>query len=82
VASNNITSILNFIQIHTADLELHHTEGLIDMAIPIRVQRTNKKYFFIRIVGGGVHTGSTRHVGHYLPRVTVMMMMMMENFVE
>jgi hypothetical protein len=24
-------------------------------------------YFFIHIVGGGVQTGSTRHVGHFWP---------------
>jgi hypothetical protein len=27
--------------------------------------------FQIRIVGGGVQTGSTRHVGHFWPIVTV-----------
>jgi hypothetical protein len=26
-------------------------------------------FFLIRIVGGGVHTGSTRHVGHFWPIV-------------
>jgi hypothetical protein len=42
------------------------------------------KFFLICIVGGGVQTGSTRHVGHfnlgllYLPRVIVRM----ENLVE
>jgi hypothetical protein len=28
-----------------------------------------KCFFLIRIIGGGVHTGSTRHVGHFWPIV-------------
>jgi hypothetical protein len=33
------------------------------------VQCLQRSFFLIRIVGGGVHTGSTRHVGHFGPIV-------------
>jgi hypothetical protein len=58
-----------------SNLSLHkHLPGKLvscvrDLKLPL---------FFIRIVGGGVQTGSTRHVGHRMGRV----IMMMENLVE
>jgi hypothetical protein len=41
----------------------------VKMETKISVVINPKVFFLIRIVGGGVHTGSTRHVGHFWPIV-------------
>jgi hypothetical protein len=41
----------------------------------------NSYWNSLRIVGGGVHIGSTHHVGHYWPILPARLTVMMENLV-
>jgi hypothetical protein len=46
----------------------HITKTYLGVALNIQSFST-LDFFLIRIVGGGVQTGSTRHVGHFWPIV-------------
>jgi hypothetical protein len=70
--------------VHTRSIEVKNNGGAIPLLLhmslwPVKVFYFNDSipvtnyalyFFLIRIVGGGVQTGSTRHVGHSLAYCT------------